>query len=133
MNQIATLSRSSVERQLRDRIEELEEEVKQLKETLRPNITFPSEWSLRPSGARLLAALYVAPSGYVSRDLAFKYLAFSDDSTAEKDIVGSQVFYMRKRLGPFGIEIKTRWGLGFELPPASKVIVKAALEQRASA
>jgi len=33
---------------------------------------------------------------------------------------------MRKKLRPYGIEVKTAWGAGYEIPEASEVIARGA-------
>lgn len=131
MSDIAVLNRPSVERQLRDRIEELEETLRQLKER-KSTITFPREWKLTQGHSRVLSAMYEAPGCILSLDQAFDAVKLGEDSEYPENLVRSQIFKMRKRLAPFGIEILKRWGFGYELAPSSKAIIKNALEQRLS-
>ena len=95
---------------------------------------FPLEWKLSPAQSRLLAALIEAPQGFISYDRAANIvISFAEDSDNPKNIVAAQTCRLRSHLKQYGIEIKTRWSQGYEMPPASKAIIKAALERRAAA
>lgn len=126
------LASSPTERRLRDRIDELEEEVRQLKDG-KSGIVFPSEWRLTAANSRALQALYQAPHGLLSNTQIFNAVRLWADGGDEYALVRVQVHKMRKKLTPFGVEIKLRWGQGYELPANSKAIIKAALTQEVSA
>ena len=41
-------------------------------------------------------------------------------------IIDVWICKMRKKLRPYGIEVKTAWGAGYEIPEASEVIARGA-------
>lgn len=138
MNHLATTgSRSSEkvtpasERALRDRIEELEEEVRQLRRE-NMDISFPPEWRLTAAHARLLRRLHGAPGGFLTHEKVYDALRlWADSAENEVNLVRSQICKMRQRLSPFGIEIRKRWGQGYELPPETKAKITGVLAERA--
>jgi two-component system, cell cycle response regulator CtrA len=105
---------------LRDRIDELEA-------LLGMSLLPPLEWRLTASQARVLGVIHARP--YASKDaiMAALYRDGARDE-AEIKIVDVMVCHIRRKLKPFGIEIITRWGEGFEMPAASKALVDAALQ-----
>lgn len=121
-----------LERKLRGRIAELEEELRQAKEALVPVEMLPIEWRLSPGLQRALLALYHAPGGFLSHDAFYRAAALRWSPESEPADVSSQyAFHLRRRLALHGIEITLRYGLGYELTPAAGAIVKASLtEQR---
>lgn len=112
---------------LRDRVFELEDEVRDLRKVLAGECQFPIEWRLRPASARLLSALLSAPNGYRSYD-ALSQIVSPTQVAVGSSLVKVQMAHLRSRLQPLGIEIATRWGEGYELPAASRRAISAALE-----
>ena len=110
---------------LRDRCETLEEENRQLKETFAPIRVFPKSWGLRPAHHRILSCFLESPNG-VRSDAQLRAVACHPDAECES-IVKMQISYLRKLMKPHGVEIKTRYGVGYELPAASREILRAAL------
>jgi hypothetical protein len=118
------------------RISELEEALRQARDSVRdsPVVIFPKAWGLARSHQKMLSALYVAPGCFVSTWKLRNIISSSDNDPLDPmAVVRVQLHYMRKRLLPFGISIACRWGFGYELPPASRAIIKAAIEERLSA
>jgi len=103
---------------LRERVTQLEHEIGLSSER------FPVFFDLTRNEAIIFGVLLnnVAP-----RKSAFMTALFSDrnenDSPDEK-IIDVWLCKMRKKLAPFGIEIKTAWGLGYEMPEPSKAIAR---------
>ena len=64
------------------------------------------------------------------RKETFTTALFSDriDDPPEIKIIDVCICKVRKTLQPFGIEIKTCWGAGYELPEASKATVRELME-----
>lgn len=122
------------EQQLRDRIEELEEEVRQLREQLdgRPEL-LPPEWRLTRTEARVVAALATAPRGYLSREGIQEAMYYPREPETGINLVSVVVSKVRRKLKPYNLEIRTRWGDGFEFEPKSREAVKAAMQARAPA
>lgn len=114
----------------RARIEELEEELRQMRAIAQPVDILPLEWKLQNSQQKPVLALATAPDGYLSHERAFQIVARLSTECDPRLVVSQQIFRARPKLKPYGIEILTRWGLGYEMPPASRAVVKAALEQR---
>ena len=74
------------------------------------------------------AAIFgVLLSNRAPRKSTFMAALYSDgayDDEAEEKIIDVWICKIRKKLKPFGIEIKTNWGESYEIPEASKVIVR---------
>ncbi|WP_018701422.1 winged helix-turn-helix domain-containing protein [Amorphus coralli] len=105
---------------LRERIAELEQIL--FGEAWLP----PVEWGLTPAEAKVAGVL-------VTRELASKpaivaalYAHRPDDQPDDK-VIDVFVYKMRRKLLPFGIEIRTLWGRGYHLDPT----VRKALHEGA--
>jgi len=109
-----------------ERVEFLEEENRQLKELLQgsPDVVFPREWNLKVAETRLLRSLCAA-KGIRSHEALLRACAMSD--FVEENLLKVQISRIRKKLKPFGIEIKTIYGVGYELPEAAHNQVKKYL------
>lgn len=119
----------------RIRIDQLEEEVLQLREALAPVILFPKEWNLTRSEERGLAAFCNSKTGFLTNDQVLLAMSlYSNGVGAGGDNLAKvRVFNLRKKTKLFGVDIITRWGRGYEITDQSKALIKAALEQRAAA
>lgn len=106
----------------RDRIEFLEERIRQLEEALMPStVVVPVEYQLTANEARVFAHL-------ASRDVGTKQsimMALYSDRSEEPEIKIVDVFVckLRRKLRPFGVHIETIWGQGYRLarPGAAEV------------
>jgi DNA-binding response OmpR family regulator len=116
--------------QQRERIECLEEELRQLRSSLAPVLMFPIEWKLTATQQRLVAAFYKAPDGYLSHEQVF--LASGSGAEEADNLVKVQIMHLRKKIAPLGLNIQKRWGLGYEMPPESRAIIGAAINGAAS-
>jgi DNA-binding response OmpR family regulator len=60
---------------------------------------------------------------------------FSDDhdDPSSPEIIKVWICKMRQKLKPPGIEIKTHWGVGFEMPEASKAIARGLMGEPVAA
>lgn len=98
----------------RDRIEFLEERIRQLEEALMPSsVIVPIEYQLTAQEARVYAHL-------ASRELATRQsimMALYSDRSEEPELKIVDVFVckMRRKLRPFGVRIETIWGQGYRL------------------
>lgn len=130
--QSLTAQERTIARQ-RERIEELEETLKQYQQRrhkgIGPELLFPVEWKLTPRVGLLLQALYRASDGFLTHDAAIRALAIN--SLNPFDVLDVQVHNLRKAVRTYGIEVINRHSSGYELPPASRAIIKAALENAA--
>ncbi|GJD97740.1 hypothetical protein [Methylobacterium iners] len=109
--------------EMRARIEELEEENRQLREQLVPRLVFPKIWKLSRQQSRMLAAIYNADQCSWER-LRSAVLGL-DGEQSEKHIQ-AVLCNVRRRLTPFGIVIVTVWGQGVRLDPDSRVLIQQA-------
>jgi hypothetical protein len=118
---------------LRDRIAELEEEVRQLREdTVHVDSTFAA--ILSKQHAALLMGIYrrdVAPFAYldhITEDHG-KYNRYEGEmhQTLRTKVA---VWKIRQRLKPYGIEIKTWRGIGYYLNDENKAKLKQLMEKK---
>jgi DNA-binding response OmpR family regulator len=127
---------ANIIRRQQERIDELEETIRQMREAEKSSTTvLPAEWKLSPAQHRALVALYRAPAGFLTHEAMFQALRRSVgfDPANAANLVRKNVSDMRHRLAPFGIEIVLQWGRGYELTPASRAVVKTAIDQRTAA
>lgn len=91
------------------KIEELEEQVCQLKKLLVPIFVTPVEWGLTAQQQTLFCML-------LKRDM-FNAVAITRPSTknAANQCCDMAVCHLRKKLKKFGGQVKTEWGLGWRL------------------
>ena len=95
----------------REKIGELEEQVRQLKKLLVPAFVTPIEWRL----TRKQQALFCM---FLKRDLVTRDMldAAAITGTSITPNYGNVILYqLRKKLKKFGIQIKSEWGLGWRL------------------
>ena len=94
-----------------EKIEELEDQVRQLKKLLVPPFVTPVEWGLTRKQKALFCML-------LNRDLVTR------DMLDAADITGASItpnhanvvlYQLRKKLKKFGVQIKTEWGVGWRL------------------
>lgn len=112
-------------------VDYLREENRQLKQMLRgPDTEFPKEWGLIPHECRLLRAL-VAIGGPRPSDVLLRACAVSE--SASDSLLKVRISRLRKKLATTGIEIKTVYGVGYELPEASRREIKKYIVQGAAA
>jgi DNA-binding response OmpR family regulator len=83
-------------------------------------------FSLTRTRARI--AIAIANSPQISKD-AIHHVVYGD----RVDHVGNHIIevhltHLRKKLKAFGIEIRTLWGVGYSMPPASRIRFKQILE-----
>ena len=98
----------------RDTIDELKEQVCQLKKLLVPVFVTPIEWGLTAQQQTLFCMLLTRDR--VTRDM-FNAVAITRPSTknAANQCCDMAVCHLRKKLKKFGVQVKTEWGLGWRL------------------
>ena len=101
---------------LRERVCELEKEIGLAAEP-------PPMFGLTRSEAVMFGVLVNNRVCQASTFMTALFSLEADDPPGEK-IFDVWVCRMRKKLAPFGIEIKTHWGVGYEMPDASKIIAR---------
>jgi two-component system, cell cycle response regulator CtrA len=115
------------ERRLRDRIEELEETIRQLREPLPPAYRLPRQWGLTPREADLLIVLFTARLPYSHRDAIMDAMYGGLDDQANDRIIDVWINKIRKKLKPFGIRVESKWGHGYGLSEGTKQIIRNSL------
>lgn len=95
-------------------IELLEGRVRMLEDALFADAIVPVEWNLTGSEARVMGCLINREMATKQAIMAALYTDRNCDSAEEK-IVDVFVCQVRLKLRPFGVEIKTVWGQGFQL------------------
>ena len=94
-----------------EKIEELEEQVRQLKKLLVPAFVTPVEWGLTRKQKALFCMLLTRD--LVTRDMLDAAAITGASSTPN---YGNVLLYqLRKKLKKFGIQVKSEWGLGWRL------------------
>lgn len=107
-------------------IERLEDRIAILERAMGLDFLPPVEWALTPNEARLLGALMERE--VLTKDAAMAAL-YRDRGADEPDakIVDVFICKLRAKLKRFGLSIETRWGVGYQLTPATKAAIRAAL------
>lgn len=110
----------------------LREQIAQLQELLRGKEPPPIEFALTGSEAIVLGLLMAR--GLVTKEAIMSAL-YHDRGAEEAELKICDVFIckIRKKLKPFGIKIATVWARGWEMPAASKEIVRSFSAQREAA
>lgn len=112
---------------LRAQRDEAREELRQLKQLIEPQVTFPPEWKLTGIPRRILLILSQRTSP-ISKGSLF-HLLYGSDSDIETGVITVFVSKLRQDLRPFGIEIPSFNRAGYQLTPESRSIVRAAINQ----
>lgn len=105
------------------RIEELEDENTMLREALGLTFWGDPTWPLSKSERKLLGVLSRVQVASQERLMTALY-ADTNDPPADK-VIMVRITNIRRKLKPYGIEIKNRWGQGYWLTPESREIIRA--------
>lgn len=119
--------------ELRDRIAELEEEIRQLRADIAPIDSTFAGILPRQQMALLMGILSrkVASYEYIEQVLAQKgYSARGDTGDLQQLRSKVSIYKLRKRLKPYGIEIKTWPNIGYYLDEENKSKLKALMEKK---
>lgn len=110
---------------LEEQLEEAKCEITLLKGD-RELMSVMDAFGLSPTRAKIATAIFRSPQ--ISKD-ALHHVVYDD----RVDHVGCHIIevhmtHLRKKLKTFGIEVRTLWGVGYSMPPASRVRFKHILE-----
>ena len=86
-------------------------------------VALPIEWGLTPQESRVLGVLRARSMATKEAVMAALYVDLGKDE-AEPKIVDVFICKIRKKLKPFGVEIKTVWGQGYSLAEKSRAVIK---------
>lgn len=93
----------------------LREQIRRLELALVDTEPLPFEWGLTGQESAVFGVLVNRPLATKDAVMAALYRSIGRDE-AEPKIVDVFICKMRKKLKPFGIEIRTIWGQGYALP-----------------
>jgi len=108
--------------------EELREKVAYLSAALAPPMTLPIGLHLSPALEKVLRT--IAGRDYATADMIHAALDWDKPEPNGGRVAQVHVSRLRKRLKPFGIDIKSRYGLGYFIEPEAKNALKR-MERRA--
>lgn len=118
---------------LRDLVDELREENRQLKELIRPpENPFYGRMSLRPQQAALLHAFYLR--GDVPSEMLDKIISMhawetrSEEPFLTYERARVAISTLRSKLRPYGIEIHTARGMGYRLDCKNRAKLEQLME-----
>lgn len=106
---------------LREQLDTAHERIRQLEELLAPRVSFPVEWRLTPTEAKLLAAL-IKRRGLVATESLLTLVYDDPDGKTVRDLA-VVICKVRKKLRPQGVTIFNVWAQGFGLDEESRAIV----------
>ena len=113
---------------MRDRIEELEETVRQLRDIMRPKMQFTPDWCLTRQQAQVLALIYSRQLVPVAQ--CVEALGRQDNEGEGFDAanhVKVVVNHLRRKLRPVYIDFHTLYGQGYALDSENKTRVRAGI------
>jgi DNA-binding response OmpR family regulator len=117
-------------RQLSESNEYLREQIRAERDRLAPFRAFPVEWGLTRNETLIFSALI--SRDVVTRDnlMAVVYPPHVRDEMVDKNIE-VYICKIRAKLKPHGIEIYTRWGMGWHVDPKVRARLKSELAEAA--
>ena len=108
-----------------EEIEALKARVADLEKIIAGELLFPRSWGLTRTEQSFLGMLYKRDQ--VTRTQMMTYLYGDRGNPPEEQILAVYASRLRSALAPFGIEIKTVWGIGYAMPKASKEKLKTVV------
>jgi len=112
---------------LRERIETLEEENRQLREVMRPKMQFAAEWHLSRQQSQFLALIYSRTLVTYDQIIVAFDIKTQDDGNDSQNHIKVVASNVRKKLAPFGIEFHTVYGVGYAADSENKARIRAGI------
>ena len=109
---------------LRERVDALE------REFMGALLVFPVAWCLTANEQRIMGVLLSRPEASKDQIMTALYRDTHRDE-AEIKIVDVFVCKVRRKLKPFGVAIRTIWGVGYAIDEPQRGLLKKALAQDA--
>lgn len=97
------------------------------------DLLFPNEWLVRGAQRNVLAAFYQAPAGALTYAEIIALTCPAAKPESQTVISRRHVRELRAKLNPIGVQINSRWGEGYEMPAASREIIRRAIDERLAA
>jgi len=117
---------------LREKIELLEEENRQLKELLEPKFSADPKWGLTGSETRVLG--YLVQRQSVTNEFLIDALYMGSAANKIPDDPSNMlkvwICRLRRKLKPFDIEINTEWGVGYFISAEHRAFVLQSCGER---
>lgn len=110
-----------------EEIEYLKERVAELEKIIAGELLFPRSWGLTRTEQAVLGMLYKRDQ--VTREQMMTYLYGARVNQPEDQIIAVYASRLRSALAPFGIQIKTVWGIGYTMPKESKERLKTVVQE----
>lgn len=105
--------------------ERLRARVRELEEAMGMDFLAPLEFGLTGCESRVLGILLARDICTKKAIYAALYDSFIDDRDREPKIVDVFICKIRKKVRPFGVEILTVWGVGYQMDAAAKDLVRS--------
>ena len=111
----------------RERIAELEEELRQVRAAFAPELDVPLDWHL-PRGQRLVLQALLACSVFTSAQ--FYGYVWGRPGRSERRNLYTTICRLRRFLKPYRIEITTIPSVGYALRPEHKARLRAVIDYK---
>jgi two-component system cell cycle response regulator CtrA len=112
--------------EIRERMETLEEENRQLRDMLKPPTTYPAEWRLTQQETDVLSILVARAPNAISKTALYEAFTWDNDDPPDPKIIDVLVCKLRAKLKDLHIEIETIWGFGLRMGIASRDRLRVA-------
>lgn len=109
---------------LEDRVARIEDEVRRLRDMIARPIEPPDTWGLNRKERQTLAAIAAGRGAVVSFDRV--RAALYGNQARDPSCVRSHVSYLRKKVRPLGVTIRTAFGAGYWLDQESLRVIASA-------
>jgi len=116
------------EQALRERIEELEEECRQLREMLVPPVTFPRELGLSKTENDILSFILARAPNVALKSRILHAVWPDPDNAPDGKCVDVHICKLRRKLSPFGVAITVAWSEGYFLDAIAATTVRSWLD-----
>jgi hypothetical protein len=113
-------------------LDEQKEKIRQLEEQLGFHLEAPLVLRLTPAQSAMFGCLYKRPLASRESMQQACETAIGCGRGAEIKTIDVHMVKLRKRLRPHGIEIRTVWGRGYQMPDDSKQVVRDLFIQEAA-
>jgi DNA-binding response OmpR family regulator len=109
-------------RQLRERVSELEESLRQVREALATGDPLPAGLPYLTRQEERLLRAFLRTANIISRDQLHSAMYLHNETDTEPHIVDVHLTRLRRKLKPFGYRFVSSWGRGWRLEcPAQRV------------
>ncbi|QUS39538.1 hypothetical protein RPMA_12350 [Tardiphaga alba] len=97
------------------------------------NVWLPNDWQVHGAQRRVLLAFVSAPAGVMTFDQVIEAARSGARGDSVAPLARRHIRQLNTKLGHLGVTITSRWGEGYEMPAASREIIRNAIQQRLAA